>query len=72
MRLANGKVLEAREESQRGGPDKPIAPDEVVAKFRDNAARLMPEAQITALQSAVLGMERAPDLIALLALCRVS
>jgi 2-methylcitrate dehydratase PrpD len=71
VRLANGKVLEAREESQRGGPDKPIAPDEVVAKFRDNAARLMPEAQITALQSAVLGMERAPDLSALLALCRV-
>jgi 2-methylcitrate dehydratase PrpD len=71
VRLANGKVLEAREESQRGGPDKPIAPDEVVAKFRDNAARLMSEPQITALQSAVLGMERAPDLSALLALCRV-
>jgi 2-methylcitrate dehydratase PrpD len=71
VRLTNGKVLEAREESQRGGPDKPISPDEVVAKFRDNAARLMPEAQAAALESAVLGMEGAPDLAPLLALCRV-
>jgi hypothetical protein len=71
VRLANGKVLEAREESQRGGPDKPIAPDEVVQKFRDNAARLMPGSQAAELESAVLGMERAPDLLGLLALCRV-
>jgi len=71
VRLANGKVLEAREESQRGGPDKPIAPDEVVAKFRDNAARLMPGSQAATLESAVLGMERAPDLQDILALCRI-
>ena len=32
VRLTDGRLLEAREESQRGGPDKAIAPDEVIAK----------------------------------------
>ena len=70
VRLRDGRMLEAREESQRGGPEMPIAPDEVIAKFRDNAARLMPRARVEALESAVLGMERARNLGPLLALCR--
>ena len=70
VRLRDGRMLEAREESQRGGPEMPIAPDEVIAKFRDNAARLMPPARVEALESAVLGMERARNLGPLLALCR--
>ncbi len=70
VRLRDGRMLEAREESQRGGPEMPIAPDEVIAKFRDNAARLMPPARVDALESAVLGMERARNLGLLLALCR--
>jgi 2-methylcitrate dehydratase PrpD len=71
VRLADGKVLEAREESQRGGADRPIAPDEVIAKFRDNAARLLPPPRVAALEEAVLGMERARDLGSLAALCRL-
>ena len=71
VRLTDGRVLEAREESQRGGPDKPIAPDEVIAKFRDNAACLLPQSRRAALEGAVLGMERAQDLSPLLALCRL-
>ena len=70
VRLRDGRMLEAREESQRGGPEMPIAPDEVIAKFRDNAARLMSPARVDALESAVLGMERARNLGPLLALCR--
>ena len=70
VRLRDGRMLEAREESQRGGPEMPIAPDEVIAKFRNNAARLMPPARVDALESAVLGMERARNLGPLLALCR--
>src|SRR6266478_1413183 len=70
VRLRDGRMLEAREESQRVGPEMPIAPDEVIAKFRDNAARLMPPARVDALESAVLGMERARNLGPLLALCR--
>jgi len=70
VRLRDGRMLEAREESQRGGPEMPIAPDEVIEKFRDNAARLMPPARVDALESAVLGMDRARNLGPLLALCR--
>ena len=70
VRLRDGRMLEAREESQRGGPEMPIAPDEVIAKFRDNAARLMPPARVDALESVVLGMDRARNLGPLLALCR--
>jgi len=70
VRLKDGRTLEAREEGQRGGPERPIAPDEVIAKFRDNAARLMPPARVDALESAVLGMDRARNLGPLLALCR--
>jgi hypothetical protein len=71
VRLADGRTLEAREESQRGGPDRPIPPDEMIAKFRDNAGRLLPPSRVAALEDAVLGMERARDLRPLLALCRV-
>jgi hypothetical protein len=71
VRLTDGRVLEAREESQRGGPERPIARDEVIAKFRDNAARLMPQPRVAALEGAVLGMDRARDLGPLLALCRL-
>jgi 2-methylcitrate dehydratase PrpD len=71
VRLADGRVFEAREESQRGGANRPIAPDEVIAKFRDNAARLLPPARVAALEEAVLGMERARDLGPLAGLCRL-
>ena len=71
VRLTDGRTLEAREESQRGGPDRPIAPDEVIAKFRDNARRLLSPPRAAALENAVLGMERAHNLGPLLALCRL-
>jgi hypothetical protein len=71
VRLKNGSVMEAKEESQRGGPDRPIARDEVIAKFRDNAGRLLPPPRVAALERSVLGMGRAPDLGPLLALCRL-
>ena len=71
VRLTDGRVLEAREESQRGGPERPIARDEVIAKVRDNTARLMPQPRVAALEGAVLGMDRARDLGPLLALCRL-
>jgi 2-methylcitrate dehydratase PrpD len=71
VRLRDGRVLEAREESQSGGPGKPIPSDQVIAKFRDNAARLLPPPRVAVLESAVLAMERSRDLGPLLALCRL-
>src|SRR5262249_58180606 len=37
VRLRDGGALEAREESQRGGPDLPPVPDQRICKIRDNA-----------------------------------
>jgi hypothetical protein len=64
--------MEAREESQRGGPDRPIGADEVIAKFRDNAARVLALDRVSALERAILGLDHAGDLTALAALCRIS
>jgi 2-methylcitrate dehydratase PrpD len=71
VRLRDGGTLEAREENQRGGPDRPIAPDEVIAKFRDNASRLLPPDRVVDLERAVLDLERAADVRAIDALCRI-
>jgi 2-methylcitrate dehydratase PrpD len=71
VRLADGRVLEAREESQRGGVGRPIAAAEVIAKFRDNTARLLPPPRVSAIEEAVLGMEAARDLGSLADLCRL-
>ena len=70
--MRDGGALEAREESQRGGPDRPIAPDEVIAKFRDNASRLLPPDRVADLEEAVLDLERAADVRAIDALCRIA
>jgi len=70
--LRDGGALEAREESQRGGPDRPITPDEVIEKFRDNASRLLSPDRVAALEQAVLGLERAADVSAIGALCGIA
>ena len=72
IRLKDGGVMEAREESQRGGPDRPIGADEVMAKFRDNAARVLAPDRVSALERAILGLDHAGDVTALSALCRIS
>jgi hypothetical protein len=42
----------------------------VVEKFRDNAGRALPGAQVLALEKAALDLERLDDVGALMALCR--
>jgi 2-methylcitrate dehydratase PrpD len=68
--LADGRRLEARVPSNRGGPDAPLAAGDIVDKFRDNAARALPEAQARALEKAALGFEALDDVGALMALAR--
>ena len=71
VRLRDGRALEGREESQRGGPDRPIAPDEVIGKFRENASRVIPADRVTKIERAVLGLGGAADVGAVGILCRV-
>ncbi|MBI1726586.1 MAG: MmgE/PrpD family protein [Candidatus Rokubacteria bacterium] len=45
IRLRDGRLLEARQDHPRGGPDFPMAREEVEAKFLGNAALAVPEDQ---------------------------
>jgi 2-methylcitrate dehydratase PrpD len=45
VRLTDGRLLEERQDHPRGGPDFPMTREELVAKFRDNAALAIPAAQ---------------------------
>jgi 2-methylcitrate dehydratase PrpD len=46
IRLDDGRVLEAHQDHPRGGPDFPIAPQDLETKFRGNAGLLLPAATI--------------------------
>ena len=45
IRLHDGRLLEERQDHPRGGPDFPMTPEEVEAKFRGNAALAVPPEQ---------------------------
>ena len=72
VRLANGTELEAREECQRGGAERPISAGEVIAKFRDNASLALPTPRALALEQAILALGSEDDLGSLLRLCRAA
>jgi 2-methylcitrate dehydratase PrpD len=44
VRLVDGRVLEERQDHPRGGPDDPMSPEELTAKFRANAALALTDA----------------------------
>jgi 2-methylcitrate dehydratase PrpD len=70
VRLVDGRTLEARVPTNRGGPEAPLPVGEIVDKFRDNAARALPESQARALEKAALGFEGLDDVRELMTLCR--
>jgi 2-methylcitrate dehydratase PrpD len=43
--LADGRVVHARQDRPRGGPDAPLSRAELEAKFRGNATLVLPDAQ---------------------------
>jgi 2-methylcitrate dehydratase PrpD len=56
IRLNDGRVLEARQDHPRGGPDFPMTRQELDAKFRGNAGLLLPMEKIEEVITAVTGM----------------
>ncbi len=64
--LAGGRVLEADFPYQRGGPENPLAPAEVRAKFRSNAGLALGVAE-SELEERVLRLDEERDLPAVLA-----
>ena len=67
VRLADGSGFEADLPHQKGGPENPLSPEEVRAKFRENAALALADADVAALEEAVLALDERPDLAAALA-----
>jgi len=66
IRLRDGRVLDADLPYQQGGPENPLSPAEVRAKFRENAADALAPASIEALEQGILALEDCCDLRALL------
>jgi 2-methylcitrate dehydratase PrpD len=65
--LADGRVLRERQDRPRGGPDAPLTPGEVAAKFRGNAGLVLPPAQVDAAMRAVDALATGAPLADLLA-----
>jgi 2-methylcitrate dehydratase PrpD len=62
IEMRDGRRHAHSERIQRGAAERPLTPDEIVGKFMDNAQRVLSAAQAERLCTAVLGLERAPDL----------
>ena len=67
VQLADGTRLEADYPYQKGGPENPLSPDEVKAKFRGNAALALPDDAAGQLEEAILSLDEETDLTAALA-----
>jgi 2-methylcitrate dehydratase PrpD len=58
VRTRDGRTLERHVLRARGGPGAPMADEEIQAKFRANAAMLLDDGAVEALESALLGLEQ--------------
>ncbi len=57
----DGRVLEAELRYQRGGAENPLTEDDVLAKYRANAALALDAADAAAFEAALLGLEDERD-----------
>lgn len=60
--LKSGKRVGAREEINRGAPDRPLTESDIVEKYRANAAISVSPATAARIEEAVLGLDEARDL----------
>jgi 2-methylcitrate dehydratase PrpD len=70
IKTTDGRVLEADLDYQRGGPENPMSAEDVIEKFRTNAALALDDAAVEGVERAVLGLEELDSLDALKALGR--
>jgi 2-methylcitrate dehydratase PrpD len=61
IRTTDGRTFEADLPHQRGAPENPMTADEVRAKFRENASLALADAELEALERAVLSVEERDD-----------
>jgi 2-methylcitrate dehydratase PrpD len=66
-RLRDGRTLMAEVLTNRGGPQRPLSFEELAAKFRDNAGRVLAPDQVDGLAAACRRLEECTDLGEMLA-----
>ena len=66
VRLADGRVVEERQDHPRGGPDFPMSRDEIATKFLGNASLAIPDAQASDVIRMVGSLASHPDINALM------
>ncbi len=66
--LRDGRVLQAREDVNRGAPERSLSAADIERKFVDSAGRLLPSAQVARIGETVLGIERLDDVAAFMPL----
>ena len=57
----DGRVLEAREDMNRGAPERPLSEAEVIAKFTDAAERIFAPAKAARLAETILAIDKLDD-----------
>jgi 2-methylcitrate dehydratase PrpD len=57
VRLKSGEVREARVSHNRGGPENPLSDEELEAKFRTNAGRVLSEQEVDELGATLRALE---------------
>ena len=70
VQTRGGELLEHRVDSSRGGPEHPLSPADQLVKFRLNAGRALPTAQVEALVESVERLVRGGDVHDVLDLTR--
>ncbi len=66
IRMQDGRTLEADFPHQRGAPENPMSPDEVRAKFHENASLALPDEAVETLEETILGLEERENVRGLL------
>lgn len=61
IKLKDGRELTHRESVNRGAADRPLSNEEIIIKWRDNAAMLVHAEKVEQLQSTLLGLDSAAD-----------
>jgi 2-methylcitrate dehydratase PrpD len=62
IQMKDGRTLEREFPYQAGAPENPMSPDELRAKFRENASLVLGDAEVEALEKHVLAIEEHDDL----------
>lgn len=57
----DGREIEAREDINRGAPERPLSEGEIIAKFTDSAERVLAPAEAARIVETVLAIERLDD-----------